>query len=153
MLRRACVQNHGKIHLKPPRNSELIVQMRMFHHVTTVKQVWNTQSPTQNSYEAFIGAILLTSAPPLLPSTLCCEPAAGPYQWSRISWPQQCSILLHTFSHEPKGLPSACHPVLNDGAGCPNSDPILNKFYHSTTSSTYLYSIFHSLLFKTHPNN
>ena len=34
------------------------------------------------------------------------------------------------FSHEPKGLPSACHPVVNDGAGCPNSDPILNKFYH-----------------------
>ena len=48
----------------------------------------------------------------------------------RISWPQQCQYFCILFSHEPKGLPSACHPVLNDGAGCPNSDPILNKFYH-----------------------
>ena len=48
-----------------PRNSRLIVQLCMFHHVTTFQQVqlsvtlchyvpcavWNTQSPTQNSYE------------------------------------------------------------------------------------------------------
>ena len=54
LLKSGCsilLQNHGKIHLKPPRNSRLIVQMRMFHYVTTVQQVWNTQSPTQNSYE------------------------------------------------------------------------------------------------------
>ena len=99
-----------------PRNSRLIVQLCMFHHVTTFQQVplsvtlchyvpcavWNTQSPTQNSYEHSWAATLLTSAPPLLPKHPSCE-SAWPDQWSASSF-----LGLNKWEHHGAHV-SCCH--------------------------------------------
>ena len=131
-----------------PRNSRLIVQLRMFHHVTTFQQVplsvtlchyvpcavWNTQSPTQKLLWAFMGAILLTSAPPLLPKHPSCEPG-WPDQWSASSFLglstfQDFCILFMLTKRSSISVPSRSEWW---GWDCPNSDRAFST--NSTTSS------------------
>ena len=141
LLKSGCsilLQIMAKIHLKPPRNSRLIVQMRMFHYVTRFSK-FGTHSHQRKTPMSIHRRNLATSAPPLLPKHLCCEQQHGHTNDPHFLASAMFNTFAYFFTRTQKVFHQLVIQFWNDGLGVPIRTPF-------STNSTTLPQVLHTFI-------